>query len=263
MSESGIKPLFEPHGEPMSVAVLLSGSGTNFVAIAEEERRLARSGEKLYGRIDSVFTNAPGCEGAKKAVEYGIPVLGLSSKKYFDVLGKSPEDEEMRNYYDAAATALIENVCSPDIIVLAGYRRRLGLAFIERYGGRVLNLYPGDITKDYLVRGVDACVQAIRAGEDSLRCTVYLERFGERFGAALVQSPPVSLAGFTEADKDAMGARIREEAEWKAFPFAVHELLAKGRVGVDKDGVLYVDGKRLGPAGYAIESPQSQRPPHL
>ena len=255
MSESDIKPLFEPRGEPMCVAVLLSGSGTNFVAIAEEERRLAGSGEKLYGRIDAVFTNAPGCEGAKKAAEYGIPVLAVSSKKYFDILGKSPEDEEMRDYYDAAAIALIENVCTPDIIVLAGYRRRLGRAFIERYGGRILNLYPGDITKDYLVRGVDACVQALGAGEDSLRCTVYLERFGERFGAALAQSPPVSLAGFTEADKDAMGARIREEAEWKAFPFAVHDLVAKGRVGIDKDGALYVDGMKLGPSGYVMESP--------
>jgi len=237
----------------MSVAVLLSGSGTNFVAVVEEERRLARSGERLYGRIDAVFTNAPGCEGAGKAAEYGIPVLGLGSKKYFDVLGKGPEDEETRDYYDAAAIALIESVATPDIIVLAGYRRRLGRAFIERYGGRILNLYPGDITKDYLVRGVDASVQALRAGEDSLRCTVYLERFGERFGTALVQSPPVSLAGFTEADRDAMGARIREEAEWKALPFAVHELVAKGRAGIDGDGALYVDGKRLGPSGYPMK----------
>ncbi len=253
MSESDIKPLFEPRGEPMSVAVLLSGSGTNFVAIAEEERRLARSGERLYGRTDAVFTNAPGCEGAKKAAEYGVPVLSIGSKKYFEVLGKSPEDEEMRDYYDAAAISLIESVCTPDVIVLAGYRRRLGRAFIERYSDRTLNLYPGDITKDYLVRGVDACVQALQAGEDSLRCTVYLERLGERFGTALVQSPPVSLTGFTEADKDAMGAKIREEAEWKAFPFAVHELVAKGRVGIDGDGALYVDGKKLGPAGYAME----------
>jgi hypothetical protein len=83
---------------------------------------------------------------------------------------------------------------------------------------------------------------------------VYLERIGERFGTALVQSPPVSLAGFTEADKDAMGGKIREEAEWKAFPFAVHELAARGRVGIDKDGALYVDGIKLGPAGYAMES---------
>jgi len=255
MSESDIKPLFEPRGEPMSVAVLLSGSGTNFVAVAEEERRLARSGERLYGRIDAVFTNAPGCEGVKKAAEYGIPVSSLSSKRYFDVLGKDPEDEETRDYYDAAVIALIESVCSPDVIVLAGYRRRLGRAFIERYGGRILNLYPGDITKDYLVRGVDACVQALRAGEDSLRCTVYLERWGERFGTALVQSPPVSLAGFTEADKDAMGARIREEAEWKAFPYAVHELVARGRAGIDRDGALYVDGIGLRPAGYAMEGP--------
>jgi len=253
MNEPIIKPIFEPQGEPMSAAVLLSGSGTNFISIAEEERRLASAGEKLYGRIDAVFTNAPGSEGAKKAAEYGIPVLGISSKRYFDFLGKSPEDEEMRDYYDAAALALIENVCSPDVIVLAGYRRRLGRVFIERYSDRILNLYPGDITKSYLIKGVDACVQAVQAGEDSLRCTVYIERWGERFGRALVQSPPVSLKGFSEDDKDAMGAKIREEAEWKAFPFAVHELIAKGRAGIDKNGALYVDGMRLGDAGFEMK----------
>ena len=48
--------------------------------------------------------------------------------------------------------------------------------FLGRYRNRVVNLYPGDITKDYLVKGVDASVQAIRAGEGSIKCTVYLER---------------------------------------------------------------------------------------
>lgn len=236
----------------MSVAVMLSGSGTNFAAIYEEAVRLAGAGEKTYGRVDAVFTNVPGCGGALKAAEYGMPVVSLSSKTYFDALGSSPDDEESRDFYDAAAAALIESVVRPDIIVLAGYRRRLGGAFLGRYRNRVFNLYPGDITKDYLVRGVDASVQALRAGEDSIKCTVYLESEDGRFGRALVQSPPVSLTGFGEEDREIMSEKIRIEAEWKAFPFAVHHLIAKGRVGVDGEGCLYLDGRRLGPGGFQM-----------
>lgn len=245
-----IELIFEPHDGPMSVAVFLSGSGTNFIAIHEEQKRLEKGGETLYGRIDAVFTNAPRCKGAQKAEELGIPVLGLSSSRYFDALGRSADDDEARDYFDAAAITLVEQVCSPDIIVLAGYRRRLGSTLLKRYHNRVVNLYPGDITKDYLVRGIDASVQALRAGEKSIKCTVFLQRENERFGPALVQSGPISISGFKEANADALNERIRSEGEWKIFPHAVHDLIAKGRLGVDRDDNIYLDGELLGPGGH-------------
>lgn len=234
----------------MSVAVLVSGSGTNFTAIYEAEKRLEEAGEKQYGRIEAVFTNVPRCKGALKAREYGIPVIGLSSKIYFDTLGRSADDEEARDYYDSAVITLLEQVCAPDIIVLAGYRRRLGNVFLSRYKNRIVNLYPGDIIKDYLVRGVDAPVQAIRAGESSIKCTVYLEKAGERFGPAIMQSRPISLEGFREDDAHRMNERIRREGEWKIFPYAVHEIIARGRLGIDGNDNLYLDGKRLGKGGF-------------
>ena len=234
----------------MSVVVFLSGSGTNFIAIFEEELRLRDAGEYVYGKIDAVFTNAPKCKGAEKAKEYGIPVVSLSSSKYFGVVGRGPEDEEMREYYDAAVLTLVEQVCAPDLIVLAGYRRRLGNGMLRRYRNKILNLYPGDITKDYMVRGIDASVQALRAKERDIKCTVYLEREKERFGAALVQSQPISLKGFKERNIEALNQKIREDGEWKIFPYAVHELIAKGRVGVDEAGCIYVDGEKLDASGF-------------
>jgi phosphoribosylglycinamide formyltransferase-1 len=234
----------------MRVAVFLSGSGTNFTAIYEEGKRLAGMGGKPYAAIAAVFTNVPGCKGALKAAGLGIPVLALSSKLFFSALGRDPDDDEVRDYYDAAALAMIEEICKPDLIVLAGYRRRLGGMLLGRYRNRVVNLYPGDITKDYLVRGVDASVQAIRAGESSIKCTVYLERPHERFGPALVQSEPVSLDGYKEEDAEAMNELIRSEGEWRIYPYAVHNLIAGGRLGVDPDDNVYLDGKRLGKEGY-------------
>ncbi|MEE9253045.1 MAG: formyltransferase family protein [Thermodesulfobacteriota bacterium] len=234
----------------MSVAVLVSGSGTNMTAIVEEQRRIEKKGGEHYGRIDCVFTNVPGCEGAVKAVQWGIPVVSISSKRFFGLLGKSPDDEQARDYYDAAAFSLIEGVCTPDLIVLAGYRRRLGEQIHRQYSNRIVNLYPGDTTKDYLVRGVDASVQALRKGEDSIRATVFFGRYEIRFGPALVQSKPVSLAGFTEDDAADMAEKIRREAEWVIYPFAVHGLIAKGRVAVDEEDFVRVDGVSMGKGGY-------------
>lgn len=242
--------IFKPDNEPMSVAVFLSGSGTNFVAIHEEELRRRNAGERVYGRIDAVFTNAPKCKGAEKAKEYGIPVISLSSSKFFGVMDKGSEDEEAREYYDAAVVTLIEQVCQPDLIVLAGFRRRFGKALLNRYRNKVLNLYPGDITKDYLVRGIDASIQALRAKERDIKCTVYLERENERFGAALMQSGPISLKGFKERNVEELNQKIREDGEWVIFPYAVHELIAKGRAGVDGAGNLYVDGQKLDRSGF-------------
>jgi len=249
MNRSQVELIYNPGKEPMSVAVFLSGSGTNFIAIYEEQKRLEKTCEKNYGRIDVVFTNVPNCNGSQIAEEYGIPIADLSSKKYFDLLNKDPNDDETRDYYDAAVISAVEQICSPDIIVLAGYRRRLSGLFLNRYKNKVINLYPGDITKDYLVKGVDSSVQAIRAGEEVTKCTVFLQKENERFGPALLQSKPISLKGFTEDDKGLMNEKIREEGEWKIFPYTVHNLIAKGCLGVDKEDNVYMDGVKIEQAG--------------
>ena len=254
MNKNQINLIHTPIDEPMSVAVFLSGSGTNFIAIHEEQKRLQKKGEKNYGSIDLVFTNVPNCMGAQLAQEYGIPVANLSSKKFFEIIEKHPDDEQARDSYDAAVMATIEEFCKPDIIVLAGYRRRLSSRFLERYHNRIVNLYPGDITKDYLVRGVEAWVQALRAGEDSIKCSVYMERDNERFGSAIVQSQVISIAGFTQEDKGLVSEKIREEGEWIVLPYAVHNLIAKGCLGVDGEDNLYLEGVKLEKAGLQFKA---------
>ena len=121
---------------------------------------------------------------------------------------------------------------------------------LGRYRNRVVNLYPGDTTKSYLVRGIDASVQAIRAGESSIKCTVYLERERVRFGPALAQSEPISLAGYGEEDSETVNGLIRSKGEWKVFPYVVHELIAGGRLGIDGEDNIYLDGRLLGKEGY-------------
>ncbi len=248
-----IKLLYKPENKPMSVAALISGTGTNLVALYEEQRRLEKSGEKNYGRVDVVFTNVPNCKGAERAKEFGIPVVGLSSKSFFDILQKNLDDNEVREFYDAASITLIEEACKPDLVVLAGYRRRLSSIFISRYENRILNIYPGDITKTYLVRGVEAPIQALRAGENTIKCTVFLAREEERFGPAIIQSNQISLEGLKEEDMKEIEEKIRKEGEWVIYPFAVHHLIAKGRVGIDNDDNIYIDEIRIPKEGYQFK----------
>ncbi|MGH7889890.1 MAG: formyltransferase family protein, partial [Thermodesulfobacteriota bacterium] len=171
---------------------------------------------------------------------------------YLESLRKNPDDNDARERYDSEVIALIEKSCKPDLIVLAGYRRRLSRLFIDKYQNKIVNLYPGDITKPYLVWGVDAAIQALRAGEKEIKCTVYIQVEEERFGPALVQSHPVSLDGFGEQDIEKIQEKIRKEAEWLIFPFAVHHLIAKGRVAMDEGGNVYVDGKRMPSGGFQL-----------
>ena len=248
-----IKLLYKPENKPMSVAVLVSGTGTNLLALYEEQKRLERLGEKNYGRIEVVFTNVPDCKGVERAREFGIPVISLSSKSFFDILQKGPDDNKARDFYDAAAITLIEEICYPDLVVLAGYRRRLGSIFIKRYKNRILNIYPGDITKTYLERGVEAPIQALRAGENTIKCTIFLAREEERFGPAIIQSDQISLDGFKQEDINEIEEKVRKEGEWVIYPFAVHHLIAKGRVGIDLEDNIYINGIRMPKEGYQFK----------
>ncbi|MGB7293464.1 MAG: formyltransferase family protein [Thermodesulfobacteriota bacterium] len=250
---SNIELIYNPNDSAMKIAVLVSGSGTNFLAIYDEQLRLERLGVVNHGKVEVVFTNVPNCEGAAKARDLGVPVVSLSSKSFFEILNKNAGDDGLRDYYDAATISLIEDACKPDIVVLAGYRRRIGGLFLSHYKNRIVNLFPGDITKRYLVRGVDASIQALRAGESYIKCTVYLEKHGERFGPSIVQSKPISLEGYEERDARKMQEKIRNEGEWRIYPFAVHQLIAKGRLGVDKNDNLYIDGKRMPERGYQFK----------
>lgn len=237
------KPIYERSERPMSVAVFLSGTGTNFDAIYEEMLNHITKGEEIVS-IDLVFSNVPGCKGEIKAKERKLNTVSLSSSGFFKYLGRSPGDNELRIYYDAAVMSIMDEYCSPDIIVLAGYRRRLSNIFFKRFNNRIINMYPGDITRDYLITGVPAYKQALNSNESELRCSVYIQKEIDRFGPLITKSEPVSLEGFSNYDEEYANRIIRENAEWKILPYVIFELIAKGRVAVDDQDNVYIDGKK-------------------
>lgn len=238
---------------PMKIAVFASGSGTNFEKIFERQKQLEKQNEINFAEVKLVFSNNPDAEVLKKAESLGIKAISFSSKNFFELLGQSPTDENYRKTYDAAVISLIEQYLEPDLIVLGGYRRKLSEFFINRYKNKIINLYPGDITKSYLVTGKPAFVQAIENNEHNLRCTCYIENDStKRFGTAIAQSKKVSLKGYSENKKEDISKKIREEGEWQLFPFVVHELIANGRVKIDEDKNIYVDDKKTGSKGLKL-----------
>ena len=248
-----ITPLYPDTARPMKILVLASGRGTNFEKIRSRQTEIERTGRKNYGAVEHVFSNDPGAPVLAKAKALGIGTSSVSSEKFFADLGKPPSDEGGRILYDSAVISLVEEALEPDLVVLAGYRRRLSRLFTERFPDRIVNLYPGDTTRDYLVRGKSACVQAVENGERAIRCTVYLENDPEtRFGTAVAQSAEISLEGFGTGDAAAMEERIRERGEWRLFPFVVHDLIANGRVAIDGEKNIYVDGRRMGKSGFSL-----------
>ena len=247
-----ITPLYSDTHRPMKILVLASGRGTNFEKIHSRQTKLEQIGQKNYGTIEHVFSNDPEAPVLAKAKALKIETSSISSEKFFVDLGKPPSDEGGRVLYDSAVISFVEEVFEPDLVVLAGYRRRLSRLFTERFANRILNLYPGDTTKDYLVRGKSACVQALENGERTIRCTVYIENDPEtRFGTVVAQSADISLEGFGIGDGAAMEEKIREQGEWRLFPFVVHDLIANGRVAIDEEKNIYVDGRRMGKNGFS------------
>ena len=248
-----ITPLYSDTSRPMKILVLASGRGTNFEKIHSRQMELKQSGQKNYGTVEHVFSNDPKAPVLEKAKALKIETSSISSEKFFADIGKPPSDEDGRVLYDSAVISLIKEIFEPDLVVLAGYRRRLSRLFTERFANRILNLYPGDTTRDYLVRGKSACVQAIENGERTIRCTVYLENDPEtRFGTVIAQSADISLEGFGIGDGAAMEEKIREQGEWTLFPFVVHDLIANGRVAIDEGKNIYVDGLRTGRSGFSL-----------
>ncbi|MYH40178.1 MAG: hypothetical protein F4154_04420 [Candidatus Dadabacteria bacterium] len=250
-----ITPLYSGTRRPMKILVLASGRGTNFEKIHSRQTELEQDGGKNYGAVEHVFSNSPGAAVLAKAEALGISTSSINSESFFGDLGKHPSDEDGRVLYDSAVISHIEELFEPDLVVLAGYRRRLSRLFTERFANRIVNLYPGDTTKDYLVRGKIACVQALENGEKDIRCTVYLENDPEtRFGTVIAQSADISLEGFGMENVAAMEEKIREQGEWKLFPFVVHDLIANERVAIDEENNIYVDGLRTGETGFSLSS---------
>jgi phosphoribosylglycinamide formyltransferase 1 len=276
------KLIYDPSSGPIKYACGVSGSGTNYDRIYERDP----------GKYHLVFSNAPTCAGVSKARERGVPLALLDSEKYFKEMWgveKVPRYGVERNSYDMALMTLVEQALDgrPDIVCLAGYDLWIGDWMANRYFPHILNVHPGDARK-YVGLGWRPTAKAILAEERGVKSTVFFVDASDDGGPILIQSRSLPLSRWDGDLRDIRkfaektGARtlpqfreeaqrqgnelykaleqvssaiqdaLRTEGDWEIYPFAVHDLIAKGRVALD-GRIVYIDGVQMPEEGWQVD----------
>ncbi len=188
---------------PARLAILLSGRGSNFLAIHEAIER----GE-VPAEIALVVSNRTDAAGLVRARELGLEAVALPHEA-------APDREAHEARVLAALEAeRVEWVC------LAGYMRLLSPAFIARFPHRILNIHPSLLPA---FPGLAAQRQAVEYGVRISGCTVHLVDEGLDSGPIVVQRAVEVADGDTP---ETLAARILEE-EHRAYPQALRRLLSE------------------------------------
>jgi phosphoribosylglycinamide formyltransferase-1 len=193
------------------VAVLLSGRGSNFVALAEACRR----GE-VPAEIVLALSNRAEAAGLERARELGIPTVVVPGKGV-------PREEHEARVITALEGANAEWIC------LAGYMRLLSEGFVARFPHRILNIHPALLPS---FPGLEAQQQAWAYGVKVSGCTVHLVDAGCDTGPIVLQRTVPVLDDDTA---DALAHRILEQ-EHVAYPTALRLLLTRP---------WHLDGRRV------------------
>ena len=184
------------------IAILLSGRGSNFLAI-----HAAITSGKLPGcEIVLVLSNRSSAPGLAAAQSIGVDARFLSTR------GLAPEARD-QPFLEALAEARVDLVC------LAGYMRLISPAFVAAYPNRILNVHPSLLPA---FPGLDAQQQAFAAGVKVAGCTVHFVDEQVDHGVIILQQAvPVR----DDDTAQTLSARILAE-EHMAYPEAIRRVLS-------------------------------------
>ena len=202
-----------------TLAVLASGQGTNFEALVLAERR----GE-LGGRIVALLSDDPQAPVLERARRLGVETVLPPAGRFRSRL----EDE--RPWRDALAARGVE------VVLLAGFMRRLHATLLDAFPDRILNLHPSLLPA---FPGLDPIGQAWAHGVRVTGCTVHLVDDALDAGPILGQSVVEVREDDTLA---ALTGRIHA-AEHRLYPAVVARYLA---------GHWRRDGRRLVPVAAPV-----------
>lgn len=194
-----------------NVAILLSGRGSNFLALSDAIER----GE-IDARIVAVISNKEQAPGLEHARQRGYPAFFIPSK------GKE------REAFDREVVAELKKA-QAEIICLAGFMRLLSPYFIQQFPMRILNIHPSLLPA---FPGLDAQNQALEWGAKVSGCTVHFVDEKLDHGPIILQK---SVPVLDTDDADALAHRILEQ-EHQAYPEALR-LVCEGK--------LQLKGRRL------------------
>lgn len=208
------------------VAILISGRGSNMVALIE-----AAKDATFPAEIALVVSNEPAAGGLERASASGIATAVVDHRPF----GKD------RAAFERALQAAIEPDAI-DLICLAGFMRLLTPWFIAQWPKRLLNIHPALLPA---FKGLDTHARALAAGVKQHGATVHFVVPEMDSGPIIAQETVPVLPNDTEAT---LAARVLA-AEHRIYPLALR-LVAEDRVRV-ADNRCLVDGVLVAPAGSA------------
>jgi phosphoribosylglycinamide formyltransferase-1 len=192
-------------GAPFPIAILISGRGSNMVAIAH-----ALQSGSVAARIAVVMSDKESAAGLERARE-----LGLTSAVLTPAQGQSRADYDHR---------LIEAMSpyEPKLVVLAGFMRILGPAFVSKFAGRLLNIHPS-LLPHY--RGLHTHRRVLADGQREHGCSVHFVTDELDGGPIILQAKVPVLPGDSE---DTLSARVQVQ-EHRIYPMVI-QWYASGRL---------------------------------
>jgi phosphoribosylglycinamide formyltransferase-1 len=208
----------------LRLAILISGAGSNMVAIA----RACREGQ-IQAEVVLVVSDKPEAGGMQRARDLGLPVALV------DAAGLRREGRFNRSDFEAELEVQIK-AHGADLVILAGFMRVLSGAFVARHPGRILNIHPSLLPR---YPGLDTHARVLAAGDREHGVTVHFVTAELDGGPAVIQSLLPVLPG---DDVASLSARVHA-AEHIIYPMAI-QWLASGRLQWN-GGQPILDGKPL------------------
>ena len=184
------------------IAILISGRGSNMVALADAVRDETIPNVK----VAVVISDQPTAAGLLKAGERGIETLVIERQ------GRTREEHDR----EIVAALKARDI---DLICLAGYMRVLSKVFLEAYRGRILNVHPSLLPS---FPGLNAQQQALEKGAKMTGCSVHFVDETLDGGPIIAQR---DVAVHEDDTVETLSARILVE-EHKLYPQAVTKVLA-------------------------------------
>lgn len=200
----------------LKIGILLSGSGTNFQAIADAIRN-----EGLPAEIVHVVSSRPDAFGIERAEKLGIPVTVMNRALYEDA--EAADAQIVKAMQDAGA----------EYIVMAGYMRKVTPVMLNAFRDKVLNLHPA-LLPSFV--GAHAIQDAFDAGVKVTGVTVHLANEEYDKGPIVAQEPVRIEEGMTIEELEAAIHAV----EHILYPKVIRHI-AEGRMTIDADRHVHID----------------------
>lgn len=195
------------NGNPVKIAVLVSGGGTNLQALIDAEK----SGIIKDGRIELVISNNPNAYALKRAEDNGIEAVVVNRK---ECASKEEFEEKMLSLLKE------KNI---ELIILAGFMCILTENFTLRYKKRILNVHPALIPSfcGEGFYGLHVHEAALNYGVKVTGATVHFVNEIPDGGQIILQKAVSVEDGDTP---EILQRRVMEQAEWHILPEAAQKI---------------------------------------